>query len=789
MATQTPQSAQGAGGLRELRVALVCYGGVSLAIYMHGVTKEIEKLVVASAAFEGDDQTNPFAPSDSSHAWWSLLAKLRDERDGVRLRVIVDIIAGTSAGGINGVFLAKALANNRGQDALRQLWFEKGDIAKLLRGPTWMPKPIRAGWVAFGTLTRQRAAKPPLRGDQMCVWLHDALTEMDRDQRALSGRDTLVPPDQDLDLFVPITDFAGYDREIPIGDPRFIKDTTHRHVLTFHHVDPTGSQLGAPFNHALAFAARATSSFPGAFPPVSFGDYEAAVGGRVDLARDLLPLFSIYELNGSHADRTWFIDGGVLDNFPFAAAIDAIGRHPAGAEVDRRLVYIDPNPGSGGTNPNVPEAAIGRPGLLATVWGGYAAIPRQEAIVDDLERVADRNEDVARVRDIIEANFAPVSDEVDNQLRSSAGTMPATPTAAELAAWRLKVETRAATVFGLAYPSYVRARVQSIVTDAAAVIAQARGFPPESYQARFVADVLRQWARSEGLFDQEPAPTPAQLTLLGTLDAGYHARRIRFLVAAVNWWYRDCGRPGYPTRAELDDAKQRFYGHLGELVCVITDVAGTEEVRRSVASVFSAATLQSVVLERSDEVDKFVAEHRTELEDWRDRLAAAVAARIPVVEEGLHADIVAMCAGWAPEVGGALLTRYIGFPFWDVLTFPVTVLSGLGERDAVDVLRLSPADTRLLADPHAHKLKGVAISHFGAFFSRPGRENDYLWGRLDAAERLTALIFDDPAREGLDPPVPSDCKPVFEAILADEAGLANVQELLGELRTKVAGLT
>ena len=38
---------------RELRIALVCFGGASLAIYMHGITKEIlklaEKYFVASA--------------------------------------------------------------------------------------------------------------------------------------------------------------------------------------------------------------------------------------------------------------------------------------------------------------------------------------------------------------------------------------------------------------------------------------------------------------------------------------------------------------------------------------------------------------------------------------------------------------------------------------------------------------------------------------------------------------------------------------------------------------------
>jgi len=34
---------------RELRLAIVLYGGVSLAIYMHGTTKELHRLVKASA--------------------------------------------------------------------------------------------------------------------------------------------------------------------------------------------------------------------------------------------------------------------------------------------------------------------------------------------------------------------------------------------------------------------------------------------------------------------------------------------------------------------------------------------------------------------------------------------------------------------------------------------------------------------------------------------------------------------------------------------------------------------
>src|SRR5262249_36096281 len=41
-----------AGDVKELRLGLVCYGGVSLAIYMHGITKEIHRAVRASVLEE-----------------------------------------------------------------------------------------------------------------------------------------------------------------------------------------------------------------------------------------------------------------------------------------------------------------------------------------------------------------------------------------------------------------------------------------------------------------------------------------------------------------------------------------------------------------------------------------------------------------------------------------------------------------------------------------------------------------------------------------------------------------
>ena len=123
---------------KELRIALVCFGGVSLAIYMHGIGKEILKLVRASGALHGIadrsrraaasysdlvDRTNP--EYDTEEIYFELL---REIGRNVELRVIVDIIAGASAGGINGTMLARALCHDLPFGAQRDLWLENADV-------------------------------------------------------------------------------------------------------------------------------------------------------------------------------------------------------------------------------------------------------------------------------------------------------------------------------------------------------------------------------------------------------------------------------------------------------------------------------------------------------------------------------------------------------------------------------------------------------------------------------------------------------------------------------------
>ena len=45
--------------------------------------------------------------------------------------------------------------------------------------------------------------------------------------------ETLMPPSHPLELFVTVTDFHGYRRDIAIADPKLIGERAHRHVLAF----------------------------------------------------------------------------------------------------------------------------------------------------------------------------------------------------------------------------------------------------------------------------------------------------------------------------------------------------------------------------------------------------------------------------------------------------------------------------------------------------------------------------------------------------------------------------
>ncbi len=749
----------GTGGTKELRLALVCYGGVSLAIYMYGVTREIQELVVASKAWERGE-TNPFAPTDSKHAYYEALRR-RSNADGVRAHVVVDVISGASAGGIDGVFLAKALAEDLSQAALKDLWLELGDIGKLLRG--FGPLPLRAAWFGLTAAVRGGNVTSPLKGDDLARWLYDALAEM---KRRVQGEDrsTLVPPGQTLELFVTVTDARGYERFIAVspGDP-IVRDRTHRHVLHFSHphpgLDPGASdragQFGSDYNGALAFAARATSSFPGAFPPLTLDQFRRALAKcdrsrRIDFGRLKSEFFKEYVAWGDDPFTTWFMDGGLLDNFPFGHAIDAIERKPANSEVERTLLYIEPDPsptppaGTSDTGP-VSTTDPGGLGWLKSI-GRALSIPSHEPVLDDLIRLRNRNERINQVNELTEACM-PAVDERLTEVAQGWRT-PEQLTYEDVLRLTRELHAEAHKGLGLGLGGYLRLRLQSIAASISDAVAIAFAYPKTSSQASFVRESCRLWLTSR--YKQLDEETGRQF--FSTFDVPFRERRLRFVIQGINRFY---GRRNAPPRADLDGAKEVAYRWMRTLWSLPDELR--QSMSEAAAELFGAEVLKRWMSENPED---FLKDNKEPMERFEAELQGWLTTALEGFGVGLWQAFHQRTAGFGDEARSELLARYLGFPLWDALVYPVLALSGVEQFSPIRVRRLSPLDATALRWPPEEKLKGSALHHFAAFFGRERRENDYLWGRLDAVEMLLCLV--DPATSA------QDLSKAFTGVLDDE---------------------
>lgn len=813
---------------KELRLALVCFGGVSLAIYMHGVTKEILKLVRASRAYhdlpKGATRDNArFADHvqasdteyDSEHAYFELL---QDIGKHVDLRIVVDVIAGASAGGINGLILGRALAHNLRIDHFRNLWLREADVERLLhtekRASQWSKAYMRPLlWLAarsrFGRLllgesevlekvslfTRSRWFQPPFDGTHLLRQLMAGLEGMGDPKKP---GDSLMPTNLALDLFVTLTDFYGFLQHIPIHDPPYVRDREHRHVLRFGYRRWSGGEEQSDFTRAdapaLAFAGRATSAFPGAFPPAQIGEIDRLLAeqGRQWDTRDgfIARNFADYLRAGLDPELTSFVDGGVLANKPFAAAMKAIRGRPAYREVDRRLVYIDPEP----LRP--PPPPTGRlPGFFRVLKGALSDIPRNEPISDELIGVSRFNERVRHLRGVIEATQPQIARLVEE---SAPQHLDAPLSEMEVRLWRMQVSERAVREAGFAYEGYVRLKLGAVLDFVTRMVCEACDFGERSTEVQWTRQALLHWAETRGVcytvkqFEKaRPGAAidelPGWVRFLLRFDVAFRSRRVRFLVQQLNQLYGKLAEPehrGLKTE-ELDRLKGALYEaqetlrHLGSSSCL--SPATVERIR---TLFFRRVAPQQADLLAQD-AQAFAAGNLAAIDAAVDAMGADIDLNRRTDQlDALFADLSPQ--DWSRPARQTLLVSYIGFPFWDVLTFTITNWRDLGEFNEIRIDRISPEDAVAIRKGNA--LKGVNLGRFGGFFSRAHRENDYLWGRLHAADRLIDIVYDAASGPGLE--IPLDRMAIklkaFRLILDREAAnLAVSQALIADLRLEL----
>jgi predicted acylesterase/phospholipase RssA len=347
---------------REIRLALVLNGGVSLAVWMGGVTHEIDDLRRSSWQFRG--QTVP--PCSASHeVYVGLLEAL-----GTGLRV--DVIAGSSAGGINGAALGAAIGAGRplrvsGDRPLRDLWISVGDFARLLRPVTdshpasllrgddyMLPQMQKAFRAILGTQPPPGLPDPPGVADGADA-IGAAILQERRDATTIR-------------LFVTSTAFRANERDFTdaLGTPFSILDNRLRFRIVRDRWLPrddfarSTTELGDLFG----LAARASASFPVAFEPTLLS--------TGSIPKDMLVL-----------DRdTYAMDGGVLDNEPFDPVLDQISQMPAEDGVTRYLAYIVPY-----SNSSRPAAGPAVDPNVRDVLLNVAGLPRDEGIDRDFDRI------------------------------------------------------------------------------------------------------------------------------------------------------------------------------------------------------------------------------------------------------------------------------------------------------------------------------------------------------------------------------------------------------------------
>jgi patatin-related protein len=329
-----------AAGDVELRLALAMRGGVSLAVWIGGAIAELD---LARRGMRGDQgwPVGSEAERERAEAYAELLRNLG------YTDLVIDVLAGASAGGLNAVIYGFAQSVGTDLEWLREVWRGQGDLWGLFHEQWDSTRPYRTeavfdadkffyGKVREQLLKQAEHARPELTSDYLTVDLAATLQA--------------APPLPDLR--------TGADLRPRTGHFRFRR--TPASPGTFNDMPATDEDTEAV--SGLAYAARATSSFPGAFEPAGVFSWEPQGPDTKrrdreegdDTPENLAAVFS--EVALTPASTYDVMDGGVFDNIPIGRAIQAIADAPASRPTERILIYLDPSPPHAGRARAAPPA-------------------------------------------------------------------------------------------------------------------------------------------------------------------------------------------------------------------------------------------------------------------------------------------------------------------------------------------------------------------------------------------------------------------------------------------------
>jgi patatin-related protein len=274
----------------------------------------------------------------------------------------------------------------------------------------------------------------------------------------------LLPPGHPIDLMVTATDFAGHPAPLRLNSPPLVEENEHRLGIGFRAEarGHTGEAL-APLPE-LVFAARATASFPGAFPPLTVAEIDRLVAergeawpGRSTFLQRVMP----NRWRRGTLDQAALVDGAVLVNRPFAPAMAALASRPSRREVDRRFVYLDPAPHAPAEAARNPALVGPAPvGFLSAIFGALSTIPREQPIRDNLDALERQSRERLRLRAIVDLLQGEIEETVARLFGHT--LFFDWPNAKRLIGWRARAQQAAAEQAGYAFHGYAQVKLAGL---------------------------------------------------------------------------------------------------------------------------------------------------------------------------------------------------------------------------------------------------------------------------------------------------------------------------------------
>jgi patatin-related protein len=726
---------------RELRVAVTMNGGVSLAVYIGGVAHELDRFTRKAGGY------------------FELLEKF----GYAATPPVIDVITGTSAGGINAAALALAQANRNGDlGLLKELWIQHGQIGDLLREPF------------------HRGPASLLKGDD---YFYPQIRSAFR--RLIAGYERATYPGpkdpvRPVDLTIPATLLTPV--KTSSADYLHTAVIQPQHAGLFHFFGGTGDPVSddGPADmfsesgpggidetvEALALASRASAGFPAAFEPtfIPVGHNSKIVHDRPDMA-----LYADWARLDKSKDLSRFaVDGGVLANTPTRPALEGIRRREVSRTMVRRiLILVHPHAEYARDVKNVADEALPQPTLV----GALAGVARATGSVGSRKYVEDiqqHNELALRWRDGRQAAMAQFdAEDLSSFLGETDDKHPAWQLFRKLRLRRGAYESanNVRKEFATSFAKLIEYTVKIMeAEDGAEGLAFLPKKPPE---AKDFTHGEWQW----GLNLAVGVASQASELLKQLIDAE----------AEIPSEIRELAREGWKDAVngvvQLDrlvDQEQKAEAEPSQSAAPNTTGGSATGSAAKIAGISERQRIWDRLSQNLENYNKQMLRSKgAEDGDWGpeamrilreivEKLVAVIRAldALPTDKQtdgdgdtgatvgGAGENTVALLHHNNPlrRVGNRedeLLKRMLQIEIIAYLTAEQDNSDGLVPTVPIDFVQLSAHIEQDFASGFTadDKLAGMSLHRFGAFLKRSWRANDWIWGRLDAVKILMLVLL------------------------------------------------